>query len=208
MRRDQTVEIRVRIEPVGRARRDFRIARQERAVAPDQRILQTSGIGERRIELEEIARQHRDFEDARHRSVDDQRPAHREERLGAEEGRIDPAVVDAAAAAQRARDEVAVGEAFRRRRMTCRGRKHMSVRRVDRDCLHGGHRVRQIGETVVDPLLMRAQGLRVHSCNQLGRAAHDEADQFEILGGFLLLDVERARQPLIGQRRDAPVRRP
>ena len=81
----------------------------------------------------------------------------------------------------------------------------MSVGCVDRDRLHGGHRVRQIGETVVDPLLMCAQGLRVHSGNQFGRSAHDEADQLEILGGFLLLDIERPRQPLIGQRRDAPV---
>jgi hypothetical protein len=84
----------------------------------------------------------------------------------------------------------------------------MSVRRIDRDRLHGRDRVRQVREAVMDMLLMCAQGIRVHSSGQLGRAAHDEANQLEILGGLLLLDIERPRQALIGQCRNAPVRRP
>src|SRR4029077_4302755 len=99
------------VELLRRAGWSGRKAHQERAILPQQGVLDALGVGERSEELEEVARQDRGLDHADEVAIQYEPAADGEERLGVQHRRVDLAVIGLRASREVRLNEFAIGEA-------------------------------------------------------------------------------------------------
>src|ERR1700735_3477264 len=134
--RDGAAKSRMFVQPDRLPGRGSRVARQEQTVVADQRKLLTFCVSQGGEEMEKIARQDRDFQNAHEGAVMDEPLAHREERLPADTRLVHLAVISSDIAMQMGTKKVAVGGAGIGRDIVPRGDERPSVSVVDPDRLN------------------------------------------------------------------------
>ena len=193
------------VQPVRRTGRCGRKPREHHTVVAEQAELQPLRIGHGREEPEKIARKNRDLNHAGKFALTYHPAAYGKERLRVESRLVDPTVIDAAVAVDVSLKIIPIGEILRRRRKNPGGSQHRAVAVENPDRLHGGN----CGCNLPHPrmqsgLVFGNVGVR-HSRNQLERRIQRDVDQFERLERLFLLYVERAHEPLVGERLEAAI---
>ena len=150
--------------------------------------------------MKEIAGQDRDFQHADERAVLQDAFAYSEERLRAEARLVDLAVVGLGIRTLVGADEIAVGKALSRGGLHPRGDQRPTIGFVDPDRLDERNLGVELLQQLMKMLLVAADVVGGHVGDEVLDAVQRKPDELEGALRFLLLDVERARQPFIGQR--------